>query len=91
MGQGRRLALRHKPIAHPRLGHQMPGHGRVVLHLLAQVGHVHAHVVRVFRMAWSSHGFEQLLVRDDAIRLRSQVGEQLVFDGREVQGFAAIL
>ena len=52
---------------------------------------MHAHVVRVFRMAWSSHGFEQLLVRDDAIRLRSQVGEQLVFDGREVQGFAATL
>ena len=49
------------------------------------------YVVRVFRMAWSPHGLEQLLVRDDAIRLRGQVGEQLVFDGREVQGFAAIL
>ena len=47
--------------------------------------------VRVFRMAWSPHGLEQFLVRDDAIRLRGQVGEQLVFDGREVQGFAAIL
>ncbi len=91
MGQGSRVALRNEPVPNPRLGHQMSGHGCVVLHLLAQVGHVHAHVVRVFRMAWSPHGLEQLLVRDDAIRLRGQVGEQLVFDGREVQGFAAIL
>ena len=68
----------------------MPGHGRVVLHLLAQVGHVHAHVVRVFRMAWAPHGLEELGVGDDAVGLGGQVGEQLVFDGGEVQDLAAL-
>ena len=80
-----------EPITHASFRQQMPRARGVVLDFLAQVGHVHAHVVSVFRVTWPSHGFEQLLVRDDAIRLRNQVGEQLVFDGREVQGFAAIL
>ena len=90
MVQGCRVALRHKPVANIRLCPQMSGHGRVVLHLFAQVGHVYAHVVRVFGMAWPPHGLEQLVVGDDTVGLGRQVREQLVFDGCEVQGFAAM-
>src|SRR3989344_3613571 len=46
---------RHETVPDARLGPQMLGHGGIEFHLLAQVGHVHAHIVRVFGMAWAPY------------------------------------
>jgi len=77
-----------KPIPDSCLGQQVSRHGRIVFDLLAQIGHVHPYVVGVLCMAGSPDGLEQLLVRDDPIRLCRQVREQAVFDRRQVQRLA---
>lgn len=42
-------SVHQQPVAHPRLGHDVPGLCRIVLELLAQVVHVDTQVVRALR------------------------------------------
>lgn len=58
-----------KAVADPGFGQQVPRHRGVDLDLLPQVGHVHPHVVRILGVTGPPHGLEQLLVRDDPVRL----------------------
>src|SRR5512135_1113453 len=73
-----------EPIPDTGLGLQMPRAGRVVLQLVAQLGHVHAQVMRVRDGVRPPHRVQQLTVGEHLPGLAYQCRQQLVLGRGEM-------